>query len=127
MKYPILVISDSRLNAFTEKSFGLVSEGGYIFYKKIVIIDCEGVKYKGCLKSAERASFWESINHFQKMYRVVLDIEKECTITVDEFKKLVLELASSDENILYRFSDIEEFRTYLQNQNSFFDIIDMFW
>jgi hypothetical protein len=101
MKFPILIIKqkDPSIYCFEETQFGLISKGGEKFYKEGVIIDSEGKVYN-IKKSNEihKASFLQSLKYFQPMYKLTINTEEFRTITINEFKLIVIEHINKHKN-----------------------------
>ncbi len=129
MKFPLIGIKKNDYNIYIFSShIGIISKGGDVFYKDLWICDSEGNSF--FLKESYvkgKAPFKYSLMYFQQMYEMSLTFEKSEFLTLENFKKKIIQhILKNRRKWILLSGSIEDVCKEINESNSYKEIMKIF-
>lgn len=127
MIFPVIVLKqkDPALYFFNEDKWGLISEGGETFYKSGDIYDSDGNRFKtGRIKGIRKASWLTCLMSFKRMSRVYLETDPVSTVSLDEFKQVIVQHIQRYPSYWAQKDFVEFMLPAIMEKNSYQEIIE---
>lgn len=126
MIFPVLIIKEREapIYFFKENNFGLVSKGGEKFYKYGTAYDSGGDIFSIMgIESIKKAPFLKSIKYFQQMYQVQVNCKKQNSMSLPEFKQVIIDHISSHRKYWLSKDNFEDLKDSIEEKNDFSEVI----